>query len=286
MAAGNDGNLLQHWVEADLAARLLGADTRRPLHVVLTHGMSPFEKFKERKTGFKRLDGWLAVAELARANLPPNLPAVVRAYATCAASADHYPNSAEVLAALVGRENLRGVVTEYEQAKVADLNSAWSGHSLRVLPGSWRKNRAHYACPKSLAVPWLLSMDPMTFLPDPDDGPSPDDANLRPSDLKLVGPVLKQYLGSGQRGAAVIFCFSLRPSFPTKPDSLDYRRFFKENAAAFARGLGCACGFCEVPLSNAHVGAIFSADSNLITAAVTEWENRRDAVLTPRRTKK
>ena len=69
MAKGNDGNLLQHWVEADSAARLHRIVKQEPLHIALTHGMAPFERFEPRKpgaSGFRRLDAWLATARSAR----------------------------------------------------------------------------------------------------------------------------------------------------------------------------------------------------------------------------
>jgi hypothetical protein len=48
MAKGNDGNLLQHAIEADLVVRLYRRGRGTGLHVVLTHGMEPYEAFEPR----------------------------------------------------------------------------------------------------------------------------------------------------------------------------------------------------------------------------------------------
>jgi len=90
MAKGNDGNLLQHWVEADLAARLHGMAKDASFHVALTHGMAPFDSFEPRKfgtSGFGRLDAVLATARSAR--LPEGVPAVASAYRACDAYDAH-----------------------------------------------------------------------------------------------------------------------------------------------------------------------------------------------------
>jgi len=47
MAKGNNGNLLQHAVEAELAVRL-SRDAKTPLQVLFTHAMAPFEHFEPR----------------------------------------------------------------------------------------------------------------------------------------------------------------------------------------------------------------------------------------------
>lgn len=273
MAKGNDGNLLQHWVEAALAARLCAVSEDGPLHLALTHGMEPFEHFDARTTGiggFRRLDAWLTAAAIEP--LPSGSPTVVIAYRRCRASADHYPNSAEVLAAVLGRPRLRGVITECDSEKFNVLAAAWSDGLVHAVHGSWRNCLTQHSCPANLDGPWLFSMDPMTFLRNPDRLPAPDDANLRPSDLAMVVPVLLSYFASGRPGAASIFCFSLRK----KPGFNSYE-FFKSEIASLAGRLKCHYGFCEVPLANPHVGAILSMDESLIAEVVTEWNGKIDA---------
>jgi hypothetical protein len=254
MAKGNDGNLLQHWVEADLAARLHSFEKEEPLHIAVTHGMAPYEPFEQRKpgsSGFKKLDAWMAAARSARQSHAA--PVVAEAYRACDASADHYPNSAEVLAAVVGRTRLRGSVTERDDDKFAALAARWQDSSVRVIHGSWRQHLEQHSCPEGLAYPWLFSMDPMTLVCDQANVPPPDDANLRPSDLALLEPVLLSYFKSHRLGAASIFCFSLQ-----KKPGFNRYEFFKSEVARLAERLQCQYGFCEMPLSNPHVGAILS----------------------------
>ena len=272
MAKGNDGNLLQHWVEAALAARLCADSDDRLLHVALTHGMKPFEQFDPRTngvSGFARLDAWLKTARAG--SLPQGAPAVAMAYRRCRASADHYPNSAEILAAVVGRPRMRGVITECDGDKFKDLAAAWADGLVHAIHGSWRQCVTQHSCPVNLDSPWLFSMDPMTFLRDPDRGGAPDDANLRPSDLATVVPVLSSYFASCRPGAASIFCFSLRK----KPGFSSYE-FFKAEIANVAARLECHYGFCEVPLANPHVGAVLSMDEGLIAEVLAEWNAKFD----------
>ena len=62
MAKGNDGHLLQHAVEAELAFTLFDRGGGNGLYLVLTHGMRPFEPFEEPRGGpHKLLDDKLAL---------------------------------------------------------------------------------------------------------------------------------------------------------------------------------------------------------------------------------
>ena len=47
MAKGNDGNYLQHSIEVNAAMHLSQMDTNGRLHIALTHGMAPFERFEK-----------------------------------------------------------------------------------------------------------------------------------------------------------------------------------------------------------------------------------------------
>jgi hypothetical protein len=267
MAKGNDGNLLQHWIEAHLATRLLCQAHATNLHVALTHGMKPFERFDARKvgvSGIKRLDRWLAVAQTLGASSTD--PAVVTAYRACKASAEHYPNTGEILAAVAGRANLIGSISECDESKWHELSGQWHDSQVRVLQGSWRQHLVGHACPQTLGHPWLFSMDPMTFVQDPKDL---DDASLRASDLLLLKPVLENYFRSGKPGAVTIFCFSLQ-----KKPGVDRYRLFKAEIASLANSLSCPHGFCKVPLANPHVGAVLATDANLIRDVVNDWNAR------------
>jgi len=48
MARGNDGNLLQHTVESELAAALVAPDSARGIWLTCTHSMAPFEPMRPR----------------------------------------------------------------------------------------------------------------------------------------------------------------------------------------------------------------------------------------------
>ena len=277
MAKGNDGNLLQHWVELELAMALLDQSQARRLRVVLTHGMAPYEPFRRRKngtSGYSNLDEWIRRASLPTLMSDP--PKIVFAYRDCETTPAHYPNSAEVLGSQIGRANLIGLITEKVDSKVEALRYRWDGRDLKVLDGSWRSHVNTYAGVLPIAEPWLISMDPITFLPDPEEGKPEDDANLRPSDLQEMHPVFRGYLESGQPGVISIFCFSLRRErlnqTTGKRLGFDYYEFYKEKVAGLALLLNCQHEFCEVPASNPHVAALLSMDAGLIGSVKSGWE--------------
>ena len=130
MAKGNDGNLLQHGIE--LAA--ISAINCRPVFLTCTHSMAPRERC-ENPNRDRRLRHWL--------NANAGDPSVVLAYQQTNASLDSYPNSAELIASLVGNENLRGDLFEVCNDKIRALNARWNDHSVnherrsveRTLPG-------------------------------------------------------------------------------------------------------------------------------------------------------
>ncbi len=214
MAKGNDGNLLQHEVELRLATRLAGLGDGR-LHVALTHGMAPYEPCDHPRTtvAHDRLDGVLK--SLAGEPGPEDTP-LVRAYRTCAATREHYPNSAELIASLIGRENVEGCITENDPTKFEELAAAWAGTHVQVREGSWRREVGEgggLCCPPDLDRPWLLSMDPLTWREDETDAHSgdKDDAHLRAGDLRRIEDVLRGYMASGYPGAASIFVYKVPP---------------------------------------------------------------------------
>lgn len=127
MAKGNDGNLLQHAIEAELGVGLFRTAGSHGLHVVLTHGMEPFEACEPRSrnpSAFKKLEYWLVAAAQHIERMDAS-PAIVHAYHLTQARLRHYPNSAEILAAILGRSSLRGWVCETDQRKVSALKKAW-----------------------------------------------------------------------------------------------------------------------------------------------------------------
>lgn len=222
MAKGDDGNYLQHCVEVEAAVRLVQACPDGRLHIALTHGMKPFERIHEPKGNAHRL---LYSALCGAAGEPQrNEREIVKAYRASWKSqayqpdianlfdelktGKHYPNSAELLRAVIGTDRLSGGITEKKKAKHKELAAAWAGPEIKVARSSWRKQLrpgGALGCPSRLNAPWLFSMDPVTYTENGDK----DDANLHRSDLDLLAPTLERYVGSGQPGIASLFVYSV-----------------------------------------------------------------------------
>lgn len=245
MAKGNDGNFLQHAIETS-AARALEAQASG-LHVALTHGMKPRESCGAAG-GVRRmrLDGALGRAR--RSATAPEHP-LVTAYRATNASRESYPNSAELLAAMAGRDNFSGVIIEKNKDNFGELDEHWDGHPLKVLWGSWRKYSRELSSPPQLNVPWLFSMDPYTYR----DTVQVDDANLYPSDFTTtLQQVLRTYAAGDRPGAATIFVYCVEPNVETA-----FRSRAKELAEAVGLqqrifGLTHKAGFRNVGAVLAH----------------------------------
>ena len=206
MAKGNDGNYLQHCIEVEAAVRLAEMDTAGRLHIAFTHGMRPFEPFEEQKTGICRE---LLLTKLAdsRQRLQADEPAVVQAYRETGASDTRYPNSAELLRARIGTENLSGGITEICSKKHKCLSKVWLNTNVKTACASWRKeihSEGILACPDNLQPPWLFSMDPMTYSEHGD-----KDKNLNRSDIDILPLALSRYFRSGHPGIAALFVYGV-----------------------------------------------------------------------------
>ena len=219
VAKGNDGNYLQHCVEVEAAVRLVRADPDGRLHVALTHGMAPFERIDEPNGNAHRL---LYGALCEAAGEPKrNEREIVKAYRASWKSqayrpdivnlfdelktGKHYPNSAELLRAVIGTDRLSGGITELNESKHKEL--AWTGSGIVVARSSWRKQLdpdGALGCPDHLDAPWLFSMDPMTY-----SEKGSKEENLNGSDLDLLARALERYFGSGQPGIASLFVYSV-----------------------------------------------------------------------------
>lgn len=207
MAKGNDGNYLQHCIEIEAAVRLAEMDTTGRLHIALTHGMKPFEPFDGQKTNTCRE---LLLGKLAEANNKPQAeePAVVKAYRETGASKTRYPNSAELLRAVIGAENLSGGITEMCSRKHKSLSSAWVNTKVKTACASWREEICAggiLACPEDLQSPWLFSMDPMTY----NEEGYMDDAKLYRADIGILSCALSHYFRSGRPGVAALFVYNI-----------------------------------------------------------------------------
>lgn len=214
MAKGNDGNYLQHSVEIALAWHLVTRTAGNGLHVALCHGMAPYEPCGPIPAGQTRT---LLMEALERARKPRTdgeLP-IISAYRTTKASLERYPNTGELLAAIVGRDRLTGGITEVSEEKHAALRDAWAESSVTPVVGSWRgqvKVGGVLNCPASLESPWMFSADPMTYH---DDGDF-DNEQLYRADGDRLSDLLKRFIESGQPGAAALFVYAVRPDIRPK----------------------------------------------------------------------
>lgn len=215
MAKGNDGNYLQHCVEVEAALRLVREHPSGQLHIAVTHGMKPFERFdvslETRRPGLTR--GLLKKA-LRESGEPPRKGreerSIVSAYRKTKASENRYPNSGELLCALIGAHRISGGIAEVCASKYEALRERW--HDSRIVPvhSSWRAQIGtcgRLACPNDLHAPWLFTMDPMSFSESGD----ADDASLRRVDLDRLSAALTRYVESRQPGVAALFVYGVKP---------------------------------------------------------------------------
>ena len=212
MAKGNDGNYLQHCIEVEAAVRLAEMDTAGRLHIALTHGMAPFEPFdvplNQPKPGLCR---GLLKCKLKESKKSPQSdePAIVDAYRKTNASEECYPNSAELLRAVIGVENLSGGIAEICGKKHRDLSDAWLKTNVKTTcaSASWREEiypDGILACPEDLQLPWLFSLDPMTYSEH-----GGEEENLNRSDIDILPFALSRYFRSGKPGIASLFVYKV-----------------------------------------------------------------------------
>lgn len=207
MAKGNDGNYLQHSVEIASAVRLTETDPEGRLHIALTHGMSPWEPFEKSRSrsAYRHLEGALHAATLRPKS---DEAAIVTAYRKTNASKKHYPNSAELLRSTIGTEKLSGGITEVDCAKYKQLADAWSGSLVVPVHSSWRhqvEQGGELECPDNLQIPWLFTMDPMTY----SEKGGTDDDKLYRVDIDLLAGALTRYVQSGKPGIVALFVYAV-----------------------------------------------------------------------------
>ena len=214
MAKGNDGNYLQHSIEVESAVRLAKMDAAGRLRIALAHGMAPFEAFSallsESKRGLARR---LLRKTLDKSNQSPESDEqpIVRAYRKTKASEKHYPNSAELLRAVIGTDKLSGGITEVDCKKYKKLADAWLCSFVEPVRSLWRK-QIHpggiLACPGDLRTPWLFTMDPTMY----SENGEADDDKLHKSDIAPLSDVLTGYVQSGKPGIAALFVYGCNPT--------------------------------------------------------------------------
>ncbi len=122
MAKGNDGNYFQHSIELAIACRLMEMSPDGRLHIALTHGMTPYEPCDDdqpRSQSGRLNDSLAAAAEPSVSGEAVR----VKAYRATKASRVCYPNSGELLAAILDWDRLSGAITETCPTKCQELNS-------------------------------------------------------------------------------------------------------------------------------------------------------------------
>jgi hypothetical protein len=209
LAKGNDGNYFQHSVEAAVAFHLAKQHAQGSIHIALAHGMAPFEPCDEPPKGQARRLLWSALDAAQRPPVPGEA-SIVAAYRATKASLKQYPNSGEILAAIIGRGRLSGGITEIVPRKYAELVVAWAGSDVTPVNSSWRREvlpGGVLSCPVALHTPWLVAADPMTFQ---EEGYA-DDEKLYRQDLSRLSAALRGFVATGQPGVAALFVYSVRP---------------------------------------------------------------------------
>lgn len=290
MAKGNDGNYLQHCVEVEAGLRLAQESPDGRLHVAFGHGMAPFECFDK---GLSSSCGGLVRRRIkralddARGPFQQDEPSIVTAYRNAGASERRYPNSAELLRAVIGADNLTGGIAETHAGKHAELVNAWKGFSVVPMLSSWRSQvtpGGALACPEALSTPWLFTLDPMTY----QDQGCADDDKLYREDLDLLASSLMQFVHSGQMGIAALFSYAVRPEVQPRFDDFAAELTGRIGAANFSFSLTHQGGNRNMAaLLCPSLKFLWSLDIDVVedaamTAAIREAEAERHAEYTTR----
>lgn len=274
MAKGNDGNLLQHSIECSAASWLVAPfDAHlRHLNVTLTHGMAPYEPFVHPRLGaHNMLDAALAAATQ---HAVEGEHPLIAAYRATAANSQHYPNSAELLAATVAGDlpnnhlHLSGRISDIDPGASAALQNRWHAAGVAVHQLSWR---AMLELPgEEVDAPWLISLDPNTYRPEP----AQDDHHFYPGDWPRLAATTALLAQNGHPGAVAVFCYSLRPYHPALPGSGNYEQFIADGAD-FGDQNQLHHEHFELTANggNRHVALLFSASEPLLQQVTEDFHN-------------
>lgn len=267
MARGNDGNLMQHAIEAELVTSLA---TGQGMYLLTTHSMAPFEPFDPRgedqdKNRWKRFDYWW---KRALSDPQADDPNILKAYRlTRQRQPELYPNTAEVAAELIGRGTLCGNLIEVDGPKCNALHAAWAKNSLTVHEGSWRAE-LRAAVPDCLECPWLFSLDPMTYVATY----NRDDNQFHPADFEALAGALDKLCATKQPGAMVLFCYSMWPDAQR-----DFRAAAENCLASFEARKQLHLRFAKVAFGRtAHVAAVATTREELAEAVCESWIKLRN----------
>jgi hypothetical protein len=272
MARGNDGNLIQHTIESDLAAHLSASDSLNRLWLTCTHSMEPFAPIQhgrfERAARRRRFEYWWQCALLDDEAGPEPNPPVLRAYRHCRQiDRDRYPNSAEIVSALIGRQQLAGTLVELKDVNYQALIERWNGTAVTIKPGSWRQELTDLAAPSELDRPWLFTMDPFTYSEELEHS----NGSLYPGDFHRLRAPVRSWLINEQPGVFCAFCYSL---------TLNRYGAYRRASQSFCNDLNIPnlhLGFVDVKSgSRTHLGVLISCDKQLVEGASARWQSVRD----------
>jgi len=269
MARGNDGNLLQHAVESELGFGLVAAASAGGLWLTCTHSMGPFEPLSrpptEQPSQRHRFEHWWQRALL---NEEAADPPLLHAYRHCRQiDRDRYPNSAEIISVLIGRDQLAGTLVELKEVNGRALADRWRETAVAIKPGSWREALADLTAPANLDRPWLFTMDPFTYVTRPD----ADDGDLHAGDFQLLRNTVRSWLNSAQPGVFCAFCYAM-PAGVRDEYQAAMQRFRDEMDIPHL-----ALAFAEVKIADkSHVGALISQQAGLLEIACDRWAALRD----------
>ena len=272
MAKTNDGNLLQHFVECHVAFVLSDADAfgtgTRDLHLVCTHAMAPFEP------GERSADDPQAQRlhrALGRAAPDAAVP-LLRAYARTKAAFDHYPNTAELVAAVVGEAHLSGALCEKDEIHASVLANRWAPTAVSVRTGNWRSARAGtHLEPPTPERPWLFALDPYPWLLPREVNKASVAPQLCAPDLESLRPLWGRYANGSMPGAVVLTVYGLDDEH-----AADFRR----RVIAVADRLGLERSFLGIDggAGHRHLSALLSPTPGLAARVAEAWIHFRGEV--------
>ena len=259
MARVDDGTLLQHFTACHLGERL-AATGEGTLRLVATHAGAPFGPTRnvvahEHDARLRR-----------RFAEPVGEVAVLRAYAATRASFEHVPDTTELLAALLGRTRLAGVLCATAPEARLALEDAWRATAVHVEGRGWREALADGALfpREDLDRPWLVAMDTLGWLHDGEAKKEARGAHLVRDDLEALRPLLAAHVKSGQPGAVAAFAPGADAS---------HAKGFRSHALRLADRLGLERAVLGIDASDAtrHLGIVMSSCEDLAAGAAEAW---------------
>jgi hypothetical protein len=121
MAKGNNGNYLQHSIELANASFLQRHNKEKSIHISLTHGMAPYESCDHCADKDLYTRNLLqSPFDLAQNDLLEGAHPVLHAYRGTNANFGNYPNTGELLGAIIGRDNLFGTIAELDKKSASN----------------------------------------------------------------------------------------------------------------------------------------------------------------------